>query len=168
MEIDFKKTPPEEIIQSNPDGSRFIPINLLEDHLDCLHWSTQNFHHTIFKNGYADLVVAASLELVVLINKEERSFVGTCSFSLKSIEPNPHFLATAKSECIKNAATDIGVYFGRHLNDDLPPAEKSSVEAKLRKLNPDAKIMQQFLKAVEDKDEATITMLSNIYEIKNA
>lgn len=167
MEIDLTKLPDEAILKANDDGSRFIPINFLEDELDKLEWSTRNFNHFVFKAGYADLVISASIELVVNINDKERSFVGAASFSLKSIDPNPHFLATVKSECIKNAASDIGVLYGRHLNDEvLKNIEFNKPKLERKKSKPDSKIMKQFLKAVEDGDTATQTMLSNIYEIK--
>lgn len=152
--------------------ARYIPIGTLENMLDELEWSTTNFQHTIYKDGYANLCVAASLELHikyiepsssgVLIN---RSFVGACNFALNSIEPNSHFLATAKSECIKNAASDIGIYFGRGLNDGVVPSQKKTEKVRA-KTKPDSRIMQQYLKAIDEKDEPTIAMLENIYEIK--
>lgn len=167
MEVDFTQLPDEAILKANEDGSRFIPINILEDELDKLDWSTKNFHHMIFKNGYADLVVSASLELIIKHGNNERSFVGCANLSLNSIGNNPHFLATIKSECIKNAATDIGYLYGRHLNDEvLKNTTLNNPTPTKPKSKPDSKIMQQFLKAVEEGDTATITMLSNIYEIK--
>ena len=166
MEVkNFTNLPDEATLKSNEDGSRFIPINILEDELDYLDWGTRNFQHSVFKNGYSDLVVAASLELVIKYGDKERSFVGAASFSLKSIEPNTHFLATAKSECIKNAATDIGVLFGRHLNDEVLKNITMNKPTPI-KTKADSKIMKQFLKAIEEGDTATQTMLSNIYEIK--
>lgn len=169
--IDFEKEAPENIIQANTDGGKFIPINDLEDLLDPLEWSTRNFNYHIFKNGYADLVIAASLELVITIREttgveRQRSFVGACSFSLNSIAPNSHFLATAKSECVKNAASDIGRYFGRHLNDDFVPAQNNAPPTERPKAKPDSKIMRQFMDAAANGDQATVTMLSNIYDIK--
>lgn len=152
-------------------SAKYIPIGILENMLDSFNWSTTNFQHSIFKDGYANLSVAASLELKIIYEKDgtqqliERTFVGACNFSLSSIDPNTHFLATAKSECIKNAASDIGKYFGRGLNDGIIPVAKK-IEKKSVKSNPDSKIMKQFLKAVEDGDNSTITMLTNIYEIK--
>lgn len=150
--------------------AQYIPIGVLEYILDPLYWGTSKFQYQIFKDGYANLCVAASLELEINYTydtgiKLTRTFVGACNFSISSIEPNTHFLATAKSECIKNAASDIGKYFGRGLNDGIVPSQRKQ-EKKVVKSNPDSKIMKQFLKAVEDKDEATILMLSNIYEIK--
>ncbi|HRG39673.1 MAG TPA: hypothetical protein PK289_14175, partial [Bacteroidia bacterium] len=61
----FDTEPHESIIKANPDGSRFIPINELEDVLDSVEWSTRNFNHTVFKGGYADLSIMGSLELVI-------------------------------------------------------------------------------------------------------
>lgn len=170
----FKADVPEGIcgeVQTNTGQvAAFIPILELEYMLDPLDWSTRNFQYQVFKDGYANLCVAASLELEINyleINEVniKRTFVGACNFSLKSIEPNTHFLATAKSECIKNAASDIAKYFGRGLNNDIVPSngkqEKPVVKAK-----PDNKIMKQFLAAVEGGDEATIQLLTNIYDIK--
>jgi hypothetical protein len=160
-----------EILKSIDNGnSHFIPINEVESRLDPLSWSTRNFQYTIFKDGYSNLCVAASLELEIKYFELTgsaiiRTFVGSCNFSLKAIEPNTHFLATAKSECIKNAASDIGKYFGRGLNDGVIPFNKP-IEKKVVKSNPDAKIMQQFANAVMNGDEATITLLSNMYDIK--
>lgn len=162
---------PDEFKATIDEGSaQYIPIGMLEPMLDVLNWGTKNFQYQLFKDGYANLCVAASLELEISHGYKaelsvQRTFVGACNFSLSSIEPNIHFLATAKSECIKNAASDIGKYFGRGLNDGIVPSSKKH-EKKVSKAKPDSKIMQQFLKAVEEKDEATIIMLTNIYNIK--
>ena len=138
MIVDFKKVAYSDI----PDGitkevktnygtvASFIPIFELECMLDLLNWNTKKFQYNIFKDGYANLCVAASLELEISYRTPEddliiRTFVGACNFSLNSIEPNTHFLATAKSECIKNAATDIGKYFGRGMNNDIVPVQEA-------------------------------------------
>lgn len=164
------KKPDEKNIRNNPDGSKFLPIEVVEACLDPFNWSTRNFHYTLFKNGYADLCVSASIELVIHYMAEkvaiERCFVGACSFSLKAIEPNHHFLATAKSECVKNAASDIGAYFGRGLNEGFVSENQPSPVNTKPKMKPDSKIMQKFMDAVANKDEAAITMLTNIYDIK--
>lgn len=168
--LDFREPTPERLIASNADGSRYIPIHLLEEELDWLKFSTRNFSYQIFKDGYANVCVAASIELEIKYgghddNLYTRTFVGACNFIINSIAPNPHFLATAKSECIKNAASDIGKYFGRGLNINITP-QTENTEPPKPKLKPDSKIMKQFLSAVEKKDQATITLLSNIYDIK--
>lgn len=168
--LKFSDSPADEFVQSNPDGSRFIPIQYLELMLDNYQWNTKNFHYQIFKNGYADLGVAASIELEINYLSTDgafisRTFVGACSFSLTSLEPNTHFLATAKSECVKNAASDIGIYFGRGLNKDIAPVQVKRNNTVL-KSRPDIKIMKQFEEAVKKGDEATVILLSNIYDIK--
>lgn len=163
--------PAKELLATLDNGeSHYIPINTLEGMLDILYWNTSKFQYQIFKDGYANLCVAASLELDITHENHKgeiikRTFVGACNFSLLSIEPNTHFLATAKSECIKNAASDINKYYGRGLNEAPPPSTKK-IEKKAVKSKPDSKIMKQFMEAVEKKDEATQTMLSNIYDIK--
>lgn len=171
----FKADVPEGIcgsVETNRGTiASFIPILELEYMLDPLDWSTSKFQYQIFKDGYANLCVAASLELEISYQSTndaniKRTFVGACNFSLKSIEPNTHFLATAKSECIKNASSDIAKYFGRGLNNDIVPSNEK-VEKPVVKSKPDTKIMKQFLAAVETGDEATITLLTNIYDIKN-
>lgn len=161
--------PPENCTTTLSDGARFIPIERLEPMLDEIGWSTKNYNYDIFKDGYANLCVAASIELIIGYTNENGgfeilTFVGACSFSLKSIDPNTHFLATAKSECIKNAASDIGKYYGRGLNTGLVPSA-TAVEKRVVKSRPDSKIMKQFLASVEAGDTATQIMLSNVYEI---
>jgi len=174
VESDFWSLAKKGVLKDNTDktdnGYNFIPIRKLENILDDLNWSTKQFSHQIFKDGYANLCVAASIELEINYKTEDgslvtRTFVGACNFSLISLEPNPHFLATAKSECIKNAASDIGEYFGRGMNDEVIPSGKK-VEKKAVKSKPDSKIMQQFLEAISKGDERTQIMLSNVYDIK--
>lgn len=150
----------------SPRGGLHIPIEILENDLDLLQWSTRNYHWQVLKDGYANLVVAASIELIIIVDEKERTFVGCCNFDIKSIAPIPDWNATAKSMCIKNAASEAGKRLGRGLNSEVIPVTDNSVKPSSAKLNPDSKIMKQFLKAVEEKDEATVTMLSNIYELK--
>lgn len=161
---------PTTDIATVENGAAYIAIGKLENSLDDLNWTTSNFQHTLYKDGYANLSVMASLELGISYTNpegqiEKRTFVGACNFSLSSLEPNTHFLATAKSECIKNAASDIGKYFGRGINDNLVPTPKIT-EKQVVKANPDSKIMKQFMEAIEKGDIATQNILSNIYNIK--
>ncbi len=173
MEHLLKEDVPEFIKCSLDNGeSYFIPIKNLEDMLDDFNYSTKNFQYTIFKDGYAKLCVAASLELIINYTPHksseqiQRMFVGACNFPLQSLGANQHFLATAKSECMKNAASDIGKYFGRWLNPkDYTPDTKGAIVVSAQRIKPDAKIMQQFNDAVLKGDESAINMLSNIYEI---
>jgi len=161
-----------ECSADNGHGALHIPIVELESKLDMFNWGTRNYQWNLYKDGYASLGVAASIELVlnfITDNGEtiERTFVGSCNFLLQSIAPIQDWNATAKSLCIKNAASDAGKLLGRGINNEiLPnrdiPSNNGKVEVKKK---PDSKIMQQFLKAIEAGDEATITMLSNIYDI---
>lgn len=162
-----------ENVADNGFGGLHIPIEPLENVLDDFHWSTQNYQWSLYKDGYASLGVGASIELVLILTTGEgetirRTFVGSCNFLLQSIAPITDWNATAKSMCIKNAATDAGRYLGRGINSEIIPdrtiqQDKSKVEVKKK---PDSKIMQKFMKAIETGDQATITMLENIYDIK--
>lgn len=150
----------------SPRGGFHIPIEQLENELDEFQWSTRNYQWNLYKDGYANLCVGASLELVLTIDGKERTFIGCCNFTFASIAPIPDWNATAKSMCIKNAASEAGKRLGRGLNSEILPADENSTKPPPPKSKPDSKIMQQFMKAVEDKDEATMTLLSNVYEIK--
>lgn len=155
----------------SPRGGFHIPIEQLENDLDNFQWSTKNYQWNLYKDGYANLCVGASLELVLLIRSDtgvlqERTFVGCCNFPFSAIAPIPDWNATAKSMCIKNAASEAGKRLGRGLNNEVLPSAENSVKPAAVKTKPDSKIMKQFLKAIEDNDEATITMLSNVYHVK--
>lgn len=167
----LKQSP--ESVADNGHGGLHIPIDPLENALDSFNYSTQNYHWNLFKDGYASLGVAASIELVLNYVTDEgetikRTFVGACNFLLQSIAPITDWNATAKSMCIKNAATDAGKWLGRGINSEVLPdrTAKSENGKVIVKKKPDSKIMQQFLAAIAKGDEATITMLSNIYDIK--
>ncbi len=163
-----------ENVADNGYGGKHIPIEPLENALDQFQYSTQGYQWNLYKDGYASLGVAASIELVLNIKTDEgemikRTFVGSCNFLLQSILPILDWNATAKSMCIKNAATDAGKWLGRGINGETlvdrsqPPIDRKPPAVRKQ---PDSKIMQQFLKAVEAGDQATITLLSNIYDIK--
>lgn len=161
-----------ENVADNGFGGKHIPIEPLENTLDLFHWSTQNYQWNLYKDGYASLGVGASIELVINFRTDEgetikRTFVGSCNFLLQSVAPITDWNATAKSMCIKNAATDIGRYLGRGINSEaMVDRSTAPMKAPAVKKQPDSKIMQQFLSAVESGDKATITLLSNIYDIK--
>lgn len=166
-----------ELLRQNPDaiadnghGANHIPIADLENSLDAFNWSTQNYQWNLYKDGYANLCVAASIELVLNYitdnsEKMKRTFVGACNFPLSSLSQIPDWNATAKSMCIKNAASDAGRWLGRGINEEVL-SDRTPAERKVVKTKPDSKIMKQFLKAVEEGDQPTITMLSNIYDIQ--
>lgn len=122
----FKNAPNEHEIKTLSDGARFFTIDALENALDELDsWGTQNFRFNLYRNSYGNLCIAASIELTIEYKSgsatRNRTFTGTCNFSIKSLYPNEHFLSTAKSLCIKNAASDISKRYGRGLNDEIVP-----------------------------------------------
>ena len=164
MESMSNKVTPPENISTNSDGSRFIPIRKLEDMLDEYQWSTRNLQWQFLKEA-GTISVSASIELVIDTAKGQRSFVGACNFPIERINPNSHWLATAKSECIKNAASDISEYLGRGLNDDIEIQKEAYTEKIRPKATPTSSIMQKFNDAVSQGDEKTAALLKNIYEI---
>lgn len=120
-------------ISSLSNGALFIPIISLEEMLDEFdNWGTQNFNYTLYRDTYGKHSVAASIELFIEYEKNgkciRRTFVGAANLDAKELWPNIHFLATIKSECIKNAASDIASRFGRGLNKDFVPQEPISVD----------------------------------------
>lgn len=128
---ELRKEVPESDISTLSEGAKYIKIERIEELLDEFfdNWSTQNFHFVLHKGeGYGNLGISASIELVVEWSDQKRVFVGACNFPTKAIFPNSHWLATAKSECVKNAASDIGRRFGRGLNDDLVTPDVSNVK----------------------------------------
>lgn len=167
----LKQSP--ENVADNGYGANHIPIESLEESLDVFNWGTQSYQWNIFKDGYAALHVAASIELVLNYETQEgekikRTFVGACNFALLSLGPILDWNATAKSLCIKNAASDAGKWLGRGINSETLPDRKPVVEKSriANRKKPDSKIMQQFADAIAKGDQATITLLTNIYDIK--
>ncbi len=162
---------PSDIMEK--DGGFHIPILSLENALDVFEWSEQNFRWEMYKDRFANLGVAASVELVLKYKEGTRwvtrTFVGACNFLLQNLHPIPDFLATAKSLCIKNAASDAGRKLGRGLNEEVMPAKtvEAMQEKKGGKMKPDEKILAQFKAAQEKGDTTHMGILSNIYELNN-
>lgn len=130
----LKQEPNSEDVAPAPEGGLHIPIEKAETLLDTFDsWSTQNFNYFFYRDGYSNNCVGAALEVVVEYMEYgkpmRRTFVGACDFSMKSLFPNKHFLATAKSLCIKNAISDIGKKLGRGLNSEMMPSEEARKEA---------------------------------------
>lgn len=122
--------PNTEDVYALSEGVHYIPIDTMEKLLDeFTSWGTQNFKYLMFKDGYSNPCVAASIELVVEYEGVKRTMTGACNFSLKSLYPNSHFLATAKSECVKNAASDLGKRLGRGLNAEVIPDKENEAKA---------------------------------------
>lgn len=148
---------PETDISTLSEGAKFIKIERIEELLDEFFdsWSTQNFNYFLYKGeGYGNLGISASIELTVEYAGIKRTFVGACNFATKAIFPNTHFLATAKSECMKNAASDIGKRLGRGLNADF--------------VTPDLANIKEANGGVEmETDFSNIKLKTNATKIKN-
>ena len=126
-------------IATLPQGGNFIPIEVVENDLDTFDsWGTQNFHYSFFRDGYAKLCIAASIEVVVEYPENDRwvkrTFVGTCNFEIAAIMTAKHFLSTAKSECVKNACSDMGKKLGRGINPPSVP-DPANVETNNEGIN---------------------------------
>lgn len=165
VDIAFIKNKEGEII------GKFLPIGVVERDLDRWAWSTQNFTYLQYRDRFGNPSITAELQLVIPWLDEkgitsERRLVGACNFVLASYEPNKHFLATARSECVKNAASDLGKKFGRGLNAEAVPINNDGVVAakSTGKMKPDANILAQLKKAIEEGDETHKGILLSIYE----
>lgn len=170
------QSPSEEDIatlkdQKGQEIARFLPIEVIERDLDRWAWGTENFIYQQFRDKFGKPCVSASLELVIPWKDDSggvviRRLAGACNFEIGSYAPNRHFVATAKSECMKNAASDLGKKFGRSLNDDLLVAVSNPAPAvDKEKRKPDKTILDQIRKFKEAGDEAAIAVYANIYEL---
>lgn len=152
------------------EEARYLPIDVVERDLDRWAWGTANFQWQFYRDKRNDTWISASLELLIPWKEgnviTDRKLVGSCNFIITSYAPNWHFVATAKSECVKNAASDLGKKFGRGLNEGLLPAIKDPVPISPPggKNKPDKTILAQFKKACEEGDETHKGILLNIYE----
>jgi len=168
---EYLEQPPRDEDIKEKDGAFHIPIGSLEKSLDYFEWGTENFQWQLYKDERGNLGVSASIELILRFQDDEdhqavRSVVGACNFLFTSMGTNSHWLATAKSECVKNAASDFGRKFGRGLNADLVPDRDAAPEKTKPKMKPDRLIMVQYSAAVIAGDQKMIDRLTDIYEIK--
>jgi hypothetical protein len=163
--------PPEDDIAVLKDGGRYLPIDVVERDLDRWPWRTENFTWQLFVDQYGKKCVGASLDLVIPWNDggrlSERRLTGACNFNIASYAPNGHFVATAKSECVKNAASDLGKKFGRGLNEEAAPSPEPAATAKksAAKMIPDGNVLAQFKAAKMRGDQTFINIFSDVYEI---
>lgn len=163
--------PAEEDIAVLQGGARYLPIDVVERDLDRWVWSTQNFKWLLYDDKFRNRCIGADLELIIFWKNEdgtttERRLIGVCNFVVGNYVPNGHIVATAKSECVKNAASDLGKKFGRGLNEGFmhsPVVEKATAKSAI-KMIPEKSIIEKFKKAVEEGDETMIKIYSDIYE----
>lgn len=165
-----EQVPAEDDIATKEEA-RYLPIDVVERDLDRWAWGTQNFNWQQFKDKHGNTWIGASMELIIPWTDDkgmvtERKLVGSCNFLISAYAPNSHFVATAKSECVKNAASDLGKKFGRGLNEGLLPVNNNPapVEPAKGKMKPDAAILAQLKKAIEEEDETHKGILLSIYE----
>ena len=164
--------PAEEDIAVLKEGGRYLPIDVVERDLDRWTWSTEHFVYQLYTDKFGNRCIAASLELVILWKEDnhfasERRLIGCCNFIIGSYAPNGHFVATAKSECVKNAASDLGKRFGRGLNQEIAliQSETPALEKPPSKMKPDASLLAQYKAAKERGDTTAMAIFSNVYEI---
>lgn len=163
--------PNEDDIATLKDGGRYLPIDVVERDLDRWPWTTEHFTWQLYVDQYGKKCVGASLDLVIPWNEggrvSERRLTGGCNFNIGSYAPNGHFVATAKSECVKNAASDLGKRFGRGLNEERAPAPEpaATLEKPKTKMKPDAQLLAQYKAAKERGDTTAMSIFENVYEI---
>lgn len=165
--------PEESDIAVLKEGGRYLPIDVIERDLDRWPWSTERFTYQIYNDKFGKPCIAASLDLVIPWKDDgfatrERRLTGGCNFVISSYAPNGHFVATAKSECVKNAASDLGKKFGRGLNEEVAPIQSDApAPEKLKsKMKPDAALLAQYKTAKEKGDTTAMSIFENVYEIK--
>ncbi len=162
--------PDSSEIEKSPYGGFHIPIDKLRPLLDRLNASSKNYHTSFYKDTSGALCANGAIELTVAIDGTERTVTG--AFNLNIADPIGGFWnGTLKSECVKNAAIELGRRLGRGLNKELALKrdQDNRVTSKTRdfmKVKPDEKIIRQYQAALERKDEAAIITLTNLYEIK--
>ena len=165
----LETSPEESEIEVAPTGGKHIPIDKLRPLLDRLNACTNNYHTSILKDGYSNYIAYGSIELTVTIDDKQRTVTGAYNLLLGNA-PNGFWNGTLKSECVKNAAIELGKRFGRELNKDAPqPIQQPSITNEVKdklKSKPDSRIMKQYLDAIERNDQAAITTLTNIYDIQ--
>ena len=149
-------------------GYRYIPKSILQRELLKIYdgftrW--EMLRETVVNNG---LWGTGRLEYKHPVTNEWLYVTGTASLPHdKNMRLN---FPNLEAHCMINACKKIGVWFGQTLNKDqedaMPDEELPVIQQSKARLKPDSKIMAKFLKAVEERDEAAIIMLSNVYEIK--
>lgn len=98
-----------------------IPIMRVKEMLaECFEThSFHNFHFEYLQRGH-DCILSGTINVSIHdIDCGVHTLTGGANFNLKRYADNQHFIATLKSECIKNAVKDIGEMFGFYLNQDL-------------------------------------------------
>jgi len=157
----FNTEIPDGYVVEYPENSGIyhIPIMRVKEMLsiDFVKWGTTDFHFEYLQRGH-DCLLSGSISLN--IQHEELgcfTFTGCANFKVKVESPNEHYVATLKSECIKNAAKDIGKRYGFYLNQDLIDVET------LHKIeNGNVEVLDNELKAKGQMKDAVKDVISQI------
>lgn len=152
------------------NGAKYIPIIVVKEDLNQLcatdgDWSTSDLKANVYEaNGYS--FMSGSLVLYVNYNGKRRFFVGSATIQLTS-NNNLHYEATLQSECIKNAAKNLGRRFGMYLNEEGKEDIFNDYEAArtiITKLPAGDLEKKQLAKALKDNDTKLATKLNATYE----
>ena len=135
-EAAINSEPLEEMVKSNADGSKYIPISIIQKQLYAFfghtHW--EMLRENVHKSGISGVGV---LRFKPPFLDEWVSVTGTAAISYKGgIRLD---FPALEGHAILNAAKKIGVWFGRDLNrniEDAPYQEEPVIDrAKLRLLD---------------------------------
>ncbi len=123
LQTKYRKPIPEGYAVEFPTGSGIYHIGIfrINEMLgeDFERYSTTNFHFEYLQHGHSCILSGSLVLTVVDEDCGEHSFVGGANFNLKRYADNEHFIATLKSECIKNAVKHIGEKYGMFLNQGM-------------------------------------------------
>jgi hypothetical protein len=167
----------QEWLNSDPpiieekDGALFVPGWAVEADLNLLceyNWNRHNHKYSFHVDHNGDEWVATSvlLELHYFISgiTVKRILAGSSFIKIADYPESKNILQTGITEATKAGTKVLGNRFGYSLNNRTVIKEKQKKERV--KSAPDPQIMKAYLKAVHEKDEATIKRLTTIYDIK--
>lgn len=123
LQTKYRKSIPEGYAVEFPSDSGIYHISILrikELLIECFEsHSFHDFHFEYLQRGH-DCILSGTISVTVVdVDCGEHTLIGGANFNLKRYADNQHFIATLKSECIKNAVKDIGKMFGFYLNQDM-------------------------------------------------
>lgn len=161
-----------QFLQSEPrllreyNGAKYVPIIVVKEDLNELcgtdgDWNTSDLKSNVYEaNGFC--FITGSLVLYVNYAGKRRFFVGSATIHLTG-NSNLHYEATLQSECIKNAAKNLGRRFGMYLNDTFEDYIGQN-ETKFTKVKATAIEEKQLQKALKDNDTDKVIHLTSNYE----
>lgn len=152
------------VTKTNPDGSYYCPISYVQEQLMQLYRGNTKFELLRENIGTKGSYGVGRLHYKVPYSGEWLFQDGSASI--------PHdkgmrldFPALA-SHIMLSCAKKIGKVFGRDLNRDIEDAPiQLEPEISGTKIKPDMDIMRKYEKAIAEKDESTIRLLTSIYSI---